>query len=298
MQKHKYNPNRREIIWGFIFVLPALSLFLMFTYYPFISSFFYSFTDMVALRTEYSFIGLDNFKRIPSDRLVKAGVGNTVKFALFTTLVSNTLNLLLALVLDSSLRIKKFLRVVFYFPCLLSSVIISAIFGNILQFNGVFNELFRILGWNAFVIDYFANIKAALPMLMVLNIWQYCGYGAVIYLAGLQSIPTEYYEAATIDGAGKAGVFFRITLPLLMPSVTIVSFIALTGGMKLFDLPYILTKGGPMNSTETIGTVIYKTAFAQKNLGYATSISLTLFAIIAILSIMQLSFTRNHEAEL
>jgi len=290
--------QRNEFIWSILFILPALSLFLLFSYYPMISSFYYSVTDFNGMSKDFNFIAFDNFTTMLTDTSVKSAISNTIKFAVFTTLIANFLNLLLSLALDSAIRFKNYIRVAFYIPCLLSPVLVSAIFGNILQYKGLLNTLFIELGLENMVVDYFGNVHIALPMLMVLNSWQWAGYGAVIYLAGLQTIPGEYLEAAKIDGANGFRVFFNIKLPLLMPSITIMTFISLTGGLKIFELPYTLTKGGPLNATETISMIIYKIGFGYSKMGYATAISIAFFLIIAILSIAQISFTRRKEISL
>jgi len=289
--------RQKERLLGLLLILPALTIFLTITYYPLIFSFFYSVTDFTGRSLDFNFVGLENFRNAMNDSLVRASIWNTFSFALFTTLIGNSVNLLLALVLDSGLRTKNYLRTAFYIPCLLSPVIVSAIFGSILQYDGVLNTFLKTIGLDFLALDYFGKMNLAMPMLMALNIWQWCGYGAIIYLAGLQTIPTEYYEAATIDGAGAFDKFFKITLPLLMPSITIVTFMSLTGGLKLFDLPFILTKGGPGNATQTIGTAIYKIGFEYNKMGYATAIAVLFFFVIAILAIAQLRLTRSREVE-
>ena len=263
-----------------------------------VRSVIYSFTDWRMGSDALNFIGLKNYFYMFEDKFTVAGFKNTFIFAAYCTFIGNTLALLLALVLDKNFKSKNYLRTVFYIPCLLSPIVVSAIFGDILQYRGLLNEVFNRIGVNFLVNDWFGNIATALPMLIVLNAWQWAGYGSVIYLAGLQLIPVEYYEAAKIDGANKLNTFFRITLPLLMPSVTIMTFMSITGGLKLFDLPYVLTNGGPGMATETISTVIYSTAFKEERFGYATAVSVTLFIIIAFFSIIQVRYTRKKEVQL
>jgi raffinose/stachyose/melibiose transport system permease protein len=293
----KNKKNSTQLIF-LLFVIPAFVVFSAVIYYPLISSFVYSFTDWDMGSTTLNYIGLKNFFYMFEDKLVMAGFKNTFLFAAYSTFVGNALALLLAIVLDRNLKTKNFLRTVFYLPCLLSPIVVSAVFSDILQYNGLFNEVFNRLGLTFLVNDWFGNASTALPMLIMLNAWQWAGYGSVIYLAGLQIIPAEFYEAARIDGSNRFNIFFRITLPLLMPSITIMTFMSITGGLKLFDIPYVLTNGGPGTATETVATVIYRMAFNQDRFGYATAISVVFFIVIAFFSINQVRFTRKREVQL
>jgi raffinose/stachyose/melibiose transport system permease protein len=292
------NTNQKTELIFLIFVIPAFVFFTAVIYYPLLSSVMYSFTDWYLGPQAVHFIGMKNFFDLFGDKLVMKAFGNTFLFAAYSTFFGNMLALFLALILDRNLKSKNYLRSVFYIPCLLSPIVVSAIFGDIMQYHGVLNEVFNKIGMDFLVNDWFSNEMTALPMLIMLNAWQWAGYGSVIYLAGLQIIPAEFYEAAKIDGANSFSTFFKITIPLLMPSITIMSFMSITGGLKLFEIPYVLTNGGPNSATETIGTVIYRMAFNQNKFGYATAISVLFFIIIAIFSITQVRFTRNREVQL
>jgi raffinose/stachyose/melibiose transport system permease protein len=297
MIKNSIRKNKRTLL-NIAFLLPALVLFAILIYYPLISSLKYSVTDWNMTARIYHWVGFDNYKAMFKDKLVLAGMKNTVYFTLYTTLIGNALALFLALALDSNIKFKKYLRAAFYLPCLLSPMVVSAVFGNILQYHGILNELLHKLGLDYLVNDWFSNQTTALPLLIVLNAWQWAGYGSIIYLAGLQTISLEFYEAARIDGAGPAHIFIRITLPLLMSSITIMTFLSITGGLKLFDIPFVLMNGGPGTATQTLATVIYTIAFQYQQFGFATAISVVLFIVIAILSILQIRFTRKREVEL
>jgi raffinose/stachyose/melibiose transport system permease protein len=290
--------DKGNVLKGILVILPALIIYTMIVYYPLVRSFAYSVTNFDGGIKAAKFIGLSNFKDMFKDDLVISGILNTFKFTIFTTIFANFIALLLALILDSNIKSKHYLRAVFFIPCLINYVVISAVFSNILQYNGLLNSFFDIIGLSDMKIDWFGSTGLALPMLMSLNVWQWAGYGAIIYLAGLQSIPREYYEAAEVDGSGKFNTFTKITFPLLAPSFTIMTFMSLTGGLKLFELPYVLTKGGPGNATQTIGTAIYTLAFGYSKMGYATAVSIVFFVIIAILSVIQVYFMRRNEVQL
>ncbi len=295
---HSAKLEKGNILKGISVILPALVIYTLIVYYPLIRSFAYSVTDFDGGIRPANFVGLANFKDMFKDDIVISGIFNTFKFTIFTTVFANLIAFCLALILDSNIKTKKYLRAVFFIPCLINYVVISAVFSNILQYNGLFNAFFDIIGLKELKIDWFGSKDLALPMLMVLNVWQWAGYGAIIYLAGLQSIPREYYEAARVDGSGAFNTFFRITIPLLAPSFTIMTFMSLTGGLKLFELPYVLTKGGPGNATQTIGTAIYTLAFGYSKMGYATAVSIVFFLIIAALSVIQVYSMRRNEVQL
>lgn len=288
----------KKNMWKVCFLVPALVLFTMIVYYPLVNSIKYSFTDWNMSSPSYDVVGFENYKQIFQNTLISAGMKNTAVFTIYTTFIGNFLALGLALILDSRIRAKKFLRAAFYIPCLLSPIVVSAIFSDILQYKGLLNEAFRSMGLQMLVNDWFGNEATAMPLLIILNAWQWMGYGSVIYLAGLQTIPKEYHEAAAIDGAGKVTGFFKITLPLLMPSITIMTFMSITGGLKLFDIPYVLMNGGPNMATETMGTVIYTLAFKYQRFGLATAVSVVFFVIIATISILQVSITKKREVQL
>jgi ABC-type sugar transport system permease subunit len=279
-------------------MFPALVMFTLIVYYPLVKSLSFAFTDYYQLRPTYDFIGFKNFIDMVSDNFIRAGVFNTFKIGLFALIFANALSLLLAIILNMGLKTRGLMRAIFYIPCLISPIVISGIFGYILQYNGLLNSILAKLGLNSLIIDWFTNIPTALPMILGVHTWQWVGFSAVIYLAGLQSIPVDCIEAATIDGANKVQIFFRVTLPLLMPAITINTFLCITGGLKLFELPFVLTHGGPANATETIGMAIYEIAFNQSKLGYASALSIVFLLIVALISITQIAITRRREVEL
>lgn len=290
--------KRRTLLMSILFILPALIWFISVVWYPLIMSFYYSFTDYDGLKRNFQFIGVENYVRIASNKYIKSGIGNTLKFAIVSVIVCNALQLILALIFDVKMKSSNFLRVAFYIPVLLSTVALSGIFKNILQYRGVLNSFLRSVELEGLVLDWFSNKTGAFIMVAGINIWQWLGYGAIVYLAGLQTVPTELLDAAKVDGAGSVQTFWRIKFPLLMPSVTILTFLNLTGGLKLFELPYTLTNGGPNDATETISMVIYRTAFTEQKMGLASAVSVVFFIIIAVVSAAQVVATRRKEVEL
>lgn len=290
--------RKKRLVLSILFILPALVWFICIVWYPMLMGIYYSFTDYDGLKRNFQIIGWENYSRLLSNRYIRGGIGTTLKFALLSTVVCNLLQLLLALVFDIKLRCDRFIRIAFYIPVLLSTVALSGIFKNIMQYRGVLNSLLRLAGMERLVFDWFSSSAGAFIMVAAINIWQWLGYGAIIYLAGLQTIPVELLDAARVDGAGPWKTFLKIKLPLLMPSITILTFLNLTGGLKLFDLPYTLTNGGPNDATETISMVIYRTAFTEQKMGLASAVAVVFFLMIAAVSVLQVISTRKKEVEL
>lgn len=285
--------------YNLLFLLPALILFTSIVYYPLVYTFVWSFSNSTGYQIAFKdldFIGFHNYSRILSDADLMKPFINTLKFTLFTAVVMNIMQLGLALALDQKLKSRNFLRASFYIPALLSGTVISSIFTYILQYRGALNWLFLKFGLDSWVNDWFGNMHTALQLIMSIQVWEYLGFGAVIYMAGLQSIPVDYYEAAKIDGANFFDKFRNITFPLLMPSITVLTFLAIVGGMKLFDLPFIITNGGPAGATETISTYIYKLNSAGK-VGLASAMGMLLLLLIILMTVIQLTVTRKREVE-
>ncbi|MCD9026412.1 carbohydrate ABC transporter permease [Cohnella silvisoli] len=283
--------------FGLLLVLPAMAVFTLFIYYPFIQSLYYSFTEWDSIR-DPKFIGFDNYIYFFQDSKMMQGAKNTIWMTLFGLLIQNPLALLLAVLLNRSFRTKAFLRTAFYLPVIVSLVVASVVWNSILQFDGVLNYILTHIGQEQAARDWLGNIRTVFPVIVLLTQWQALGYCAVIYLAGLQSIPADLYEASTIDGAGPFMKFRYITFPLLMPAVTVVVFITIVGGLRLFDLPYVLTNGGPGTASYTLTLAIYNAAFKEFTYGYATAAGVVLMIIIMIVTFAQLRLTRSREVEL
>ncbi|RAP76959.1 carbohydrate ABC transporter permease [Paenibacillus montanisoli] len=290
------NMNRKGLLAGIAFAAPATILFSVFVAYPFLQSIYYSFTQWDSIRPPV-YTGLENYKELFKDSKMIQAFNNTLKMTIFGIVVQNPLALLLAVLLNRKFRTKAFLRTVFYMPVVVSLVVTSVVWGNILQYDGLVNYLLTQLGLESAVMDWLGNINTVFPTIILLTQWQALGYCAVIYLAGLQSIPQELYEASTIDGASGFRQFRYITFPLLMPVVTIVLFLTIVGGLKLFDLPYVMTNGGPGSASYTMTLAIYVAAFGNNTYGYATAAGIVLMIFIMIVTFLQLHFTRKQEVE-
>ncbi|OXS61845.1 hypothetical protein B1A99_04355 [Cohnella sp. CIP 111063] len=291
------NQNRRLYLSGVLFLLPALLIFGMFFYLPFLQSIYYSFTEWNALKPP-RFIGFDNYVNLLKDQRMKDGFFNTMKMVAFGVIVQNTLALFLAVMLNKPFRTKAFLRTSLYLPIVISLVVTSIIWGQLLNYEGLFNGILIRLGLESIIQDWLGTVQTSFPTIILLTQWQGIGYCAIIYLAGLQSIPNDIYEAAEIEGAKGFTLFRTITLPMLMTTVSVVLFLIVVGGLRLFELPYILTNGGPGTSSYTLFLAVYNAAFQNTQYGYATAASIVLAFFIIIVAIVQLRITSKREVEL
>lgn len=290
------NIKRKSYLIRILFILPALIPFVILVIYPFLSSIFYSLTEWDGLN-KANFIGLANFERLFIDPDFIGSIRNTLFYCVFGLLVSNTGSLLLAMCLHRQLPGRDFLRVVFYMPAVLSLMVVSVIWSIILNYEGAFNYFLAILGQDINNrIDWIANFNTSKWSLSLIMTWCGLGSGSVFYLAGLNSIPAEIYESSAIDGASGFLKFRKITLPLLMPSITIVTFLNLVSSLKVFDLPYIMTAGAG-GATTSMAMVVYTLAFRNGTYGYATAAGFVLFVFVSVVSFLQVTFTRKKEVE-
>ncbi|OUS76483.1 hypothetical protein B1748_12460 [Paenibacillus sp. MY03] len=289
--------RRLDLLYALLFVLPALTLFLAFKYYPLSMTMFYSLTNWDGFSRSYQFVGLDNFISVFSDSKVLGAFYNTVYFAIVSILLGTVIQLGLALILVNRIKGAKVFRTVLYMPAVISALIISMTWIAFFQYNGIINQTLKLVGLETLAHNWLAHPVITIHVLIVINIWQWAGYGMIIYITGLQAIPTEINEAAALDGATGWRKLRLITLPLIMPAVTINMFISITGSLRVFELPFVLTGGGPMNTTNTVTMSIYNTAFLSNQFGYASSIGLVFFLFIATITLIQLTVTRRLEVE-
>ncbi len=223
---------------------------------------------------------------------------NTLIFAAGVMVLQNGMALLLAIILDGFLRRLAFLRVLFLIPAMFSALAIGYTWSYIYNPEfGFLNTLLSKIGLSALQQDWLGNPHLTLASLIVTNSWEFMGLGMVIFLAGLQAVPTELYEVANIDGASGWQRFRHITFPLIAPAVTINVVLTLIGSMKTFDLIFVMTNGGPGDTSESLALRIYTEAFTLNHFGYATAVGIILTLFILGLSVINLRFLRKREVE-
>ena len=275
----------------YIFVAPALILFSAFTVYPIIASFLLSFQTKVA--GIYTFSGFSNYTRLFSDPLFYKALGNTFIILLVQVPIMLFLAVILASILNSTmLSMKGFYRVAFFTPAVTSLVAASIIFVLLLNTDyGLINYLLTSIGMEK--VPWLSDSFWAKISLIIVTTWRWTGYNMVIILAGLQNIPHNLYEAASIDGAGTLKKFFYITIPQLKPVLLFTFVLSTIGSFQLFDEPYNLTNGGPNNATLTITYYLYNQGFSFFNFGYASAIAYVIVIFIAVLSWIQFKVVKN-----
>lgn len=286
--------TRSKSMYGYYLVWPALLIYTVFFVMPAIIGLYYSFTDWRLDRIGIKFIGFDNFNKIFTDDTLTLALKNTFIFALATVVGKNVIGLVLAIALNMRLKSRNFLRAIFYSPSILSVLVISIVFTPILRTEGMVNRFFDAIGLHFLSQAWLTNPHLVIWTVALVAIWQQAGFQMAIYLAGLQSISKEYYEAATIDGAGAWRSFTNITVPLLLPAININLMLTLIGGLKVFSEVFVLTSGGPGNSSQVVGTIILR-AFGEGNWGLGTAINTLLFLIVSLIAIPLLVFMRRKE---
>lgn len=289
--------SKKEKICGVFATVPALILFLIFTYIPLLMTLGYSVTDWNGFSKNFNFVGIDNFVQVFKDTEVLQTFGNTLYFTILVVVIGIVLQLMLAIFLFEKLKGRNVLRAIIYAPCIISPVIVSLTWVNFFQYAGIINEVLSKIGLEGLRVDWLGDVNIVKNVLIFINTWQWAGYGMIIFMTGLSSISQDVYEAGMLDGACGFKKFRYITLPLLMPSVTVNVFISITGALRLFDLPFVMTGGGPINASKTISMTIYDNAFLYERFGYSSAIGVIFFLIIATVTVIQLKITRSREVE-
>jgi len=281
----------REALWGYAFVFVPMAVFLLFFIYPIGYAVYISRFDWGILGPLDS-LGWKNYSHLWHDSLFRRAIKNTIEYTLWVVPAQMALGLLLAVVVNQRIRFRTFFRGAFYFPSLASSAAITSIALYLLNINGLFNKVF------GFHRAWFYDTQTALPSITALNAWTTSGTMMLFYLAALQAIPTDVYEAAAIDGAGPWRTFWKITFPLLKPGHFFVAVVSIIGAMKVFDQNYIVSRGtgGPAYSTYSVVLYIYNTAIKDSALGLAAAAGVVLFLIIFLFTIIQWAFFGRQEA--
>ena len=292
LAKRKFNST----LTFFIFVLPAFAAVLLSVEIPFIMSIGYSFTRWNGLDRVPVFIGLENYKELISDDpAMMNALSFTFRQAVFVVLLINVIALVLAVLLDSEIRGKNALRAAFFIPNIMSLIVIGYIWRFI--FSRSLDSFHEIIKLPFLMYSWLGDPKLAFVSVTLVTVWQAIGFYIIIYIAGLQVIPQDLIEAAMIDGAGQISRFFKITIPLLMPAITVAVFYSISNSLKSFDVIFSLTSGGPGTSTTPIALDIYRTAFITSRFGYGTAKSVFLFLLILSITFFQIKLFKKWEVE-
>ena len=277
----------REAIAGYLFILPTLLSFLLFFLVPAISGLGMSFFDWDFF-SDPEYVGTENFVELFNDKLFLTTLKNTALFAVSATALNVGLGMFTAIGINSVKWrwLKALLRTSYFIPFVISTVVVALLFGFLLQEStGVVNYYLTRLGFEK--VPWLSSSAWAFRSIVLIDVWKHVGFFTLIFLAGLQAIPGELYEAAVVDGASRWVRLTRITIPLLTPSLFFSLVIALIGAFQVFESMFVLTDGGPGDATRTVVMYLYREAFGSFNMGYASSMAVVLFFIILALTVTQ-----------
>ncbi|MFD0961230.1 carbohydrate ABC transporter permease [Paenibacillus chungangensis] len=278
--------NARNRLVGYSFLLPNIIGFMAFILLPVLASFVMSFTEWNGFGT-IQFVGVDNYIRLMGDTNFRTSLVNSMLFTVVSVPVTLLLSILIAIALNKGLRWIPLFRTAIFLPHITATIAVAIIWQ--LLFNpsmGPINEFLRAVGVDS-PPGWLSSTDWSLLSVMIVYVWHSVGYYMILYLAGLQGIPSHLYEAAEIDGAGAVRKFFNVTLPMLSPVIFFTTIIGVINSFKVFDLIFILTQGGPGRSTHVLVYDIYNTAFKSFDYGYASAMAYVLFIIILLIAALQ-----------
>lgn len=278
----------KRSLWKIGFMAPAMLLFVFIVVEPFFRGFLYSFTNWDGVAKTYEFIGLKNYMKFFTDPTILLPIKNSFYYTAITVVSINGLGLALALALNNTFKGTKFFRSVFFVPFVISFVLAGFLWSY--MFTDVLSPIFHIK-------SLLGNPKTVIPGIALISIWRDAGYAMVIYLAALQSVPQELYEAARVDGANVFKKFKHITLPMIVPAITINLTLFIGWGIKVFDYVMAATGGGPGKSSETLAIYVYKYTFTYNKVGYGQTVAIYMMILVFVISGLTAAFFRKREVE-
>lgn len=286
--KKSLSVNQKHNLTGWMFLLPATILIFAMNFYPMLQTFILSFKTGIGNNQVWG--GLSNYARLLEDKVFWTALKNNFFYLLIQVPVMLVLALILATLLNKKdLKCKGLFRTAIFLPCCTALVSYSIIFKTLFAYDGYINTILLNLGLIESRVNWLGQVSTAKIIIIIALIWRWTGYNMVFFLAGLQNIDESLYEAARIDGAGPVKTFFKITVPLLRPTILLTTIMSINGTLQLFDESVNLTGGGPANSTLTMSHYIYKASFEYNpQFGYAAAMSYVIFMLVAILSFIQM----------
>ncbi|MDF2682742.1 MAG: sugar transporter permease [Brevibacillus sp.] len=278
------------------FILPALLLIVLFVFLPIVFNLYYSMFRWSAFEMNGEFVGFEYYAKLFNDPIFYTALKNNSLFALISLLFQVGGGLVIAAILEEKIirRWQPFFRTVFFIPAVISISVVGLMWQ--LLYNpdiGLINGALKAIGQNDWVHSWLGDSKTAIYAVVAVSQWQYTGYMTMLFLIAMHKIPGELYEAAMIDGANRIQTFFHITIPQLKEMILVGSMITVIGAYKVFDEVYVMTFGGPGRSTEVLGTMLYRAAFRNDEMGYASTIGTMIFVITLALSLLQMRISKT-----
>lgn len=292
IQRNDSKYRKGDLPSAILFLSPTLVIFSTFILFPVFFSFYLSFQKWNMFSGEATYVGLDNYIRMFESAEFWIVLKNTAIYTLGTIPLNMALSLAIAYVLNKKLAGKKFLRTAFFAPVIISPVAAAVIWRWMYDPNfGLVNYFIGFFGFDA--VNWLNEPTAAMFALIIMGVWKTFGINMVLFSAGLQGIPDSYYEAAELDGAGKFAKFWHITIPMLAPTTFFIMIMSMISSFQVFDLVYVLTSGGPLGSTKVLVFYVYEYAFKFFEMGYASAISYFLFALLFVLTMVQIRYMKS-----
>jgi raffinose/stachyose/melibiose transport system permease protein len=287
---------RKNKMIPILFLLPSMIFLLIFVYIPLIQNFYNSLFDFSVFSQTKTFVGLDNFKLLLSDKVVTVALLNNFKYAVISVALQVGFALVLAYILEDRIfrKVAPFFRVVYFMPVMISISVIALLFGFVYNPQmGLLNSFLELIGLESWAKVWLGNSTTAIYAVIAMSQWQSIGFIMMLFIVAIQKIPKELYEAADIDGAGKIRQFFSITVPQVKETIFVNTLITITGSMLVFNEPYILTNGGPGFSSMTMSVHMYQVGFLKDNMGYASTLAIVIFLLTALLALIQIRISRT-----
>ncbi|MBO9195325.1 sugar ABC transporter permease [Rhizobium sp. 16-449-1b] len=287
--------NGRQAIFAYVVLSPAILYFAVYFFYPIVVEFWASFFRGQPLIGDSEFTGFDNYIRALTDPRVRDAFIRTVVFAVCGTVGTLLPALCLAAILSGPIKAATTIRAIIFFPYIISFVIVALMWKSILDpYTGMLNAILLQLGLP--MQNWLSTPSTALPTIIAVTVWKDIGYAMLIYIAAIQSIPKELYEAAEIDGASRMQQFTKITIPLLTPTTLFLAVISMIAHLQDLSAPYLLTGGGPAEATRLYALHVFETAFVELNIGYASALSFLMLIVILIVTALQFRFLNREVA--
>lgn len=279
------------------YVLPAFLIFFTLFLLPSIIGLFFSFTNWNSMSDNIKFIGLGNYAKIFADPAMWKVFGNNAFYAVMTSLLKALVGLLLAVALNRNIRSRNALRTIYFLPMVISNLIVGLVFQQILHpTNGILNIFLNTVGLGGLAQNWLIDPNVVMWSCVAIEVWKAAGFNMIIFLAGLQAVPQELYEACSIDGATPWQKFKSVTFPMIMPSVVINMLLNIISGLKVFDVIFTLTNGGPGRASEVLNITIFK-QFSMGDYGYGTALNTILFVVLSIISVAVIQNYTKEEGD-
>ena len=286
----------RPMVW----VLPALVLLLVFVYYPIVENLRLSLFSWNAFSAHPTFVGLDNYRTAAGDPIFWRALRNNTVFAVTSLVFQVGFSLVLAAVLEEFVhqRLRGILRTIYFIPATISITVAGILFSFLYNPQiGLLNRALGALGLDSWQHSWLGEPGTAMWSIIAMSQWQSIGYTAILFVVAIQRVPREFYEAARIDGAGRIRSFFSITVPMVREMTTLITILTISGAFLVFNEVMVMTAGGPSNSSQVLGTWLYRNAFLNDDMGYASAIATVIFVITLLIGASQIYLSRRRRIE-